>query len=67
MATETEMASIRQALAGLCRADYSNDETVRRLMRNVSKGSLAEFLIDAFDRGWISRFNLGIDDDGNVI
>jgi hypothetical protein len=36
-------------------------------MSNVSKEALAEFIVDAFNRGWISSGNLGIDDDGNVI
>lgn len=67
MMDERQIGGVKQAIAGMYRTDYSRDETVRKLMRNVSKEALADFIVDAFNRGWISRFNLGIDDDGNVI
>jgi hypothetical protein len=67
MSDERQIEAIKYALAGIYRSDYSNEETVRTLMSNVSKEALAEFIVDAFNRGWISSGNLGIDDDGNVI
>ncbi len=67
MTDERQIGEIKHAIAGMYRADHSRDEAVRKLMRKVSKEALADFIVDAFNRGWISRFNLGIDDHGNVI
>lgn len=29
--------------------------------------ALAEFILEAKERGWITNFNLGLDDEGNLI
>lgn len=63
MATE----KIRETLAAVRRGDLSNDQAEETLARYISRESLAEFVVDAFSRGWISPFNLGIDYDGNLI
>lgn len=58
---------IRDALGAMYREEADSEKTVRRITRNVSKEKLADFVVDAFNRGWISNFNLGLNDDGNAI
>jgi hypothetical protein len=49
------------------RGDTGELEAANGILRNVAKRSLVAFVLDAFNRGWISPFNLGIADDGRVI
>jgi predicted cupin superfamily sugar epimerase len=45
-----------------------SDGAVKQIVRSeLSKKDLAEFIVDAMNRGWISNFNMGIDEDGKVI
>lgn len=67
MASENEIMVIRRTLAGVYNSDVDNDTAARMIAGLVTKDSLCEFIVDAFNRGWITRENLGIDDDGNLI
>ena len=58
---------IRETMAALYRGEITDEQASEILSRYISRESLAEFVVDAFSRGWITRFNLGIDDDGKVI
>ena len=64
---ECELAAIRNAIAAMYRGDTGELEAANGILRSVGKRSLVAFLLDAFNRGWISPFNLGIADDGRVI
>ena len=66
MATEAEVLDIRFAIAAMYRG-ASNEDTVTRITATVGKESLADFIVDVFNRGWITRENLGISEDGDVI
>lgn len=65
--SECEVESIKYALASMYRGDTGALEAARSIDRNVVKDSLVAFMIDAFNRGWITRFHLGITEDGDVI
>ena len=64
---ESEVAAIRNAIAAMYRGDTGELEAANGILRSVAKRSLVAFVLDAFNRGWISPFNLGIADDGRVI
>jgi hypothetical protein len=42
-------------------------DAVAVLARKLKRSDLAEFIVDAYDRGWITNFHLGLDDDGNIM
>ena len=46
------------------RDEIDFDETVKILVRDWSSHELAYFIVDAKNRGWITNFNLGLDDEG---
>lgn len=58
---------IKNELAKNYKGEQSSNETEEALINNVPPEKLAEFIVDAFNRGWISPFNLGLDSDGDVI
>jgi hypothetical protein len=58
---------IKTELSKLYKGEQSTIETENNIKHKVKKEMLAEFIVDAFERGWITRFNLGLDDDGNII
>jgi hypothetical protein len=64
---ESEVLAIRNAIAGMYRGDSGEQEAANDIQRRVAKRVVVAFLVDAFIRGWISTFNLGIADDGRVI
>ena len=64
---ESEVLAIRSAIASMLRGDSGEQKAANDIQRRVAKRALVAFLLDAFNRGWISTFNLGIADDGRVI
>jgi hypothetical protein len=60
------MEEIRQILGKLDREEIQDNTAERRLAQLGGK-ALAEFIVDAKNRGWISNFNLGLDEDGKVL
>ena len=66
MSQKTAFETIQPAIAALYRNEIDSDEA-EKMIAELSAEKLSEFIVDAFNRGWISRFNLGIDEDGNVI
>ena len=64
---ESEVLTIRNAIAAMYRGDSEEQKAANDIQRRVAKRALVTFLLDAFNRGWISTFNLGIADDGRVI
>jgi hypothetical protein len=57
---------VQTAIAKMYLGKADPNETAVTIAGVVSKESLAEFIVDAFNRGWITKFNLGINDDGQV-
>ncbi len=58
---------ITEEIATFYRQDQTEDEAVSNLVRRLSTKDMAGFIVEAFNRGWITRRNLGIDDEGNII
>lgn len=61
------MEQIQSIMAAMYRGEITSEEAAAKLAKAMTVEQLAEAYIDAFNRGWISRFNLGIDEDGKVI
>lgn len=66
-ATEGSHPVVAAAIAAMYRGEIDAEKAARDIAGQLSASDLAEYLVDAFSRTWISRFNLGIDEDGNVI
>lgn len=58
---------IKNTLSALYKSEISSEQAVKELEENLSADETAEYLVDAFNRGWISPFNVGLDSDGNVV
>lgn len=67
MATTTEIDHIRRVIGEMSVGEIDSDTAERMIAGVVRKASLAEFILDAFNRGWITRGNLGLDGDGKII
>jgi hypothetical protein len=48
---ESEVATIRNAIAGMYRGDTGELEAANGILRSVAKRSLVAFVLDAFNRG----------------
>lgn len=65
----SEFKDVQQVFADLYN-DCSSRATataVTKLQKIMSKEEMAEMLVDAFNRGWITNFNLGLNQDGEPI
>lgn len=58
---------IKQTFSSLYKGKTNSEKAASQLKRNCTKEELAEYLVDAFDRGWITRFNIGLDSEGNIV
>ena len=58
---------IRTIIAKQYKGEIPMNEAYKELANSVTREQLAEFVVDSFNRGWITRFNLGIDEDGNLM
>ena len=52
--------SIKQIIEEDC-YNRNNTELAIERLAELGANELAEFIVDAFDRGWITTFNLGIE------
>ena len=57
---------VSKVIAQVYKGDTSTEDAIKILAQGMSREQLAEFIVDAFNRGWINRFNLGINEDGNL-
>ena len=60
------MDVIQEELSDLYRNEQSRRNAVLCIAQLPAE-ELAEFIVDAHQRGWISNFNLGLDEDGEII
>ncbi len=65
--TQKSFAVIRHALAQMVRGEFDMEQASANIAAGTSKESLAAFIVDAFALGWISKRDLGVADDSNVI
>jgi len=59
--------TMREILSDLAKNRVSNEGAKKRLQKAYSKAELAEFIVDAYQRDWITNFNIGLNEDGNII
>lgn len=57
---------IRDTLGAMYRSEISTEQAEKAISK-VGAPALAEFIVDAKNRGWISNMNLGLDDDGEAM
>ena len=43
------------------------EQTVKNLCNHLTDKGLAIFIVNAYNRGWITNFNLGLNDEGEPI
>ena len=58
---------MREILSDLATNKVSNERAEKRLVNEYSKAELAQFIVDAFQKDWITNFNMGLNEDGNII
>lgn len=58
--------SIKEIFSALHKGEIDAEEAKERLMRLPSY-DLADYLVESFNMGWITPFNVGLDEDGNII
>ena len=61
------MDTITAILAAQYRAEITKEQAERRLAQECTCAELAEFIVEAKNRGWISNWNLGLNDEGNRV
>jgi hypothetical protein len=59
------MDNIRDVIGRLYRGEIDSERAAVEIADVESVESLAEFIVDAHRRGWITNFNLGLNEDGN--
>jgi len=59
-------ATIQDEISDLYREEQSERNAVLCIAQ-IPAEELAEFIVDAYQRGWISNFNLGLNEDGEII
>jgi hypothetical protein len=60
------MLEIQNIISLYYRNKINGGQSCQRLGK-LPKRLLAEFILDAFNRGWITKFNLGLNEDGDII
>ena len=60
------MRKIQRAISLYYQERISKEQASNQLAQ-LSQQELAEFILDAFNRGWITKFNLGLNEDGKII
>jgi len=60
------MDKMKQTLSFLAQNLITNEEAEKRIMRDYTKAELAQFIVDAFQRDWITNSNMGLDLEGLI-
>lgn len=58
---------LKQILSDLAKNKVSNEGAQNRIAKLLTRQELGEYLVDAFQRDWITNFNVGLSEDGDVI
>lgn len=59
--------ALKQVYQDLYLERINDEEAAKRLQHVCSTEFLASYLVDAFSRGWITRFNVGLNEDGEIL
>jgi len=57
--------SIIKILSEIYKGKLDANKAVEEMMIYSSPEQMAEFIVDAFNRGWITPFNIGLSDTGD--
>lgn len=57
---------IQEVKAGMHRNEISDQEAYQALMA-ADKCTLADFIVTAFDKGWVTNYNLGLNHEGKPL
>jgi hypothetical protein len=60
------MDIMREILSDLAQNKVSNIGAEQRLIEALPVDFLAGFIVDAFQRDWITNFNMGLKENGDV-
>ena len=60
------LPNIRQVLRPMYRGEITTEQAAK-LIATIDKASLAEFVVGAYNRGWINNCDLGMDEEGYTI
>lgn len=60
-------STVQTTISQMYQETITSDAAEKRLANALTKEQMAEFIVEAFNRGWISKGNLGLDDEGAVI
>lgn len=63
----TAFETIAAILGKHSRKITTAEQAAMIIAKNLQKEELAEFIVEAFNRGWITKFNLGLNEDGKPI
>lgn len=58
---------IEKILGELYRGEIASEHAVEKLCQKASEEALAEFIVNAFNRGWVTPFNVGLNEKGRKI
>ncbi|MFA5352692.1 MAG: hypothetical protein WC291_00525 [Thermodesulfovibrionales bacterium] len=61
------METIKTILGQQFRGEISKEGAVKLLTKKCTNEELADYIVEAKNRGWISNFNVGLDEDGYPI
>jgi len=61
------MKEIAKTLGKRYRNEITDLEAEALLADSLTKRDLAEFIVEAYQRGWITNFNLGLNENGEKI
>lgn len=59
--------TIQQELVKNYLSMQNSEKTASELAQKLSAQQLADFVVDAFNRGWITPENLGFDEEGQIL
>lgn len=63
--------SEHQVYQNLCsklrKGEIDSSYAAVELEEQLTPGQMADLLVDAFQRGWITPFNVGLNDDGDPV
>lgn len=60
------MREIKEIISEYYQGNLTESEAEEKI-ESLGGNVLAEFILDAFNLGWVTKFNLGLNEDGEVI
>lgn len=58
---------IQEVKAALHRGEMSPEAAINKLVDEMASDNLAHFIVTAFDKGWVTNYNLGLNHEGKPL